>query len=363
MTDKLPTKAQDDNDKLRAGELPEDPTEDTTVVSRGPRILTVRDLLVGAQKRATSKRKAGVITTGSYRIDALTGGIHPGHGWVFAAETNYGKTSWTIALADENLKLGKNVLIVPTEDTEQIYGDRLLARRSGVSATRIRDQKLEPEDHRRIAETVAKAEPLPVYLDGLDIPEDKLCQQIRDSVLEYHVDLVIVDYLQTVPKSRQYQDERVRFRETAQRITHTCKGLKVPVVICSQITPDETGKIPGKYRVRESKDIVNAAEAVLIGFELQADWTDKRDPTRVIPAGTKCVNVDKAKCGTKGIVAMKWDEVTATFLAEYPPSREDDYLDQYADRYDHDWTSAQAAMDDELTAPPPYYERPRAGVD
>jgi len=357
MNDKTTTKAPDDNDRLRAGKLPDDPTDDTRVVSRGPRILTVRDLLVASQKRATSPRRAGVITTGNYRIDALTGGIQPGHGWIFAAETNYGKTSWTVALADENLKLGKRVLMVPTEDTEQIYGDRLLSRRSGVSATRIRDQKLDAVDIQKISDTVQRAEPLPVYLDGLDIPEDKLCEQIKAAVLEYDMDLVIVDYLQTIPKSHQYQDERVRFRETASRITHTCKALKVPVVICSQITPDDTGKIPGKYRVRESKDIVNAAEAVLIGFELQADWTDKRDPSRVIPAGTKCVNVDKAKCGTKGIVAMRWNEVTANFEAEYPPAQGDDYLDQYADRYDHSntWSRAASALDDDLAGPPPHW--------
>jgi replicative DNA helicase len=329
MAEQKKPKAPDDNDRLIAGTLPEDPADGTVVVSRGPRLLTVRHLLTASSKRAQSAQKAGVITTGDWRIDGYTGGIQPGHGWILAAETSWGKSSYALAIADVNLKLGKAALIVSTEDDESIYGDRLLARRSGVSLAHIRDHTLNDDERSKITDVVAKAEPTPVYLDGRDIKEDELCRQIDAMVREYHVDLVIVDYLQSVLASRQYQDERVRFRETAQRITHTCKAIKVPLIICSQITPDDSGKIPGKYRVRESKDVVHAAEAVLIGFELQNDWQNKRDPSQRIEAGTKCINIDKAKCGKKAIVALRWNALTATFEPQRDSSC--NYLDQYRD--------------------------------
>jgi replicative DNA helicase len=359
-TEPLPTKAPDENDRLKAGTLPEDPTEDTVRVARGPRLLTVQQLLIGSQKRATSPKKQGVITTGNWRIDRHTGGIQPGHGWILAAETSWGKTAFALSVADENLKLGKVVLIVATEDDESIYGDRLLARRSGVEASRIRDHKLDAVDHQKIALVVQKGEKTPIYLDARDIPEKELCEQIAAMVREYQVALVIVDYLQTIPASKTYQDERVRFRETAQRITHTCKSSKTPLILCSQITPDETNKMPGKYRVRESKDVVNAAEAVLMGFELQSDWTDPKNPDHHFTAGTKCINIDKAKVGTKGVVALNWNQRTANFDAEYQRDHAHDYLDQYRDPEDAPSISDAAMTDDDFDVPFPN-ERPRDG--
>jgi len=304
--------------------------------------------------------RQGVITTGNWRIDRHTGGIQPGHGWILAAETSWGKTAFAISIADENLKLGKVVLIVATEDDESIYGDRLLARRSGVEASRIRDHKLDDIDRRKISAVVQKGERTPIYLDGRDIPETELCEHIAAMVLEYQVALVIVDYLQTIPASKNYQDERVRFRETAQRITHTCKSSKTPLIICSQITPDESNKMPGKYRVRESKDVVNAAEAVLMGFELQSDWTDPKNPDHHFTAGTKCINIDKAKVGTKGIVALRWNQVTANFEPEYEHDSAHDYLDQYRDPADSPSMEEAAMTDGDFDIPMPN-ERPRAG--
>jgi len=362
----LPTKAPDENDRLKSGTLPDDPTESTIEVAKGPRLLTVKRLLVGSQRRATSKRKVGVITTGNWRIDRHTGGIQPGHAWILAAETSWGKSAFSLSVADENLKLGKVVLVVATEDDESIYGDRLLARRSGVDATKIRDHALDNVDLAKINTVIQKAELTPIYLDGRDVPEDQLCKQIGAIVKEYGVALVIVDYLQTIPASHRYQDERVRFRETAQRLTHTCKALKTPLIICSQITPDESGKMPGKYRVRESKDVVHAAEAVLIGFELQSEWTDPKDQhlpeheRRKIAAGTKCINIDKAKVGTRGVVALNWNQTTASFDAEYRRDGSYDYLDQYRDP-DGAPTIDDAAMTDADFEVPIPDERPRGG--
>ncbi len=354
MTEAKKTRAPDDNDRLIAGTLPEDPAEGTICVSRGPRILTVQQLLVGSHQRANSPKKTGVITTGNWKIDRHTGGIQPGHGWIVAAETSWGKSAFVLALADENLKLGKTVLIISTEDDESIYGDRLLARRAGVELTRIRDHLLDNEDQRRITDVIAKAEKTPIYVDGRDVREDELCKQINLMVPEYQVGLVVVDYLQTVPACQRYQDERVRFRETAQRITHTCKALKVPLIICSQITPDDSDKMPGKYKVRESKDVVNAAEVVVMGFELQRDWVDPKDKNHTIAAGTKCVNIDKVKAGRKGVVALKWDDMRATFEPEYQIDRQHEYLDEFRD----DYPSELGPIDSASSA---WDEVPRAG--
>ncbi len=130
--------SKDLNDKHQANELPADPGLGATpMASEVPRIRTVAELLHGGQARANSKLTRAMCTTGHYRVDDATGGLKPGFVWVFGADTNWGKSSFLIMLADENIKANRRVLIVSAEDDEKLYGDRLLVRRSRVNADRF----------------------------------------------------------------------------------------------------------------------------------------------------------------------------------------------------------------------------------
>jgi replicative DNA helicase len=306
--------AKDDNDLAVAGRLPEDPKDGCSVVVKGPRLLTVQQLLDGSVKRTMSPRDARErCTTGIRKLDNLTGALRRGFVWVLGAETSWAKSSFAIALADDNLQRGKKVLICSAEDRETVYADRLMCRRARVSAARLRDGKLTAEELSRATNTLAKAEPTPVYLDAIGLPEVELCRQIGVCCREYEIDLVIVDYLQSIPASKRYQDQRVRFTETALKIGHTTKSLDVPLLLLSQITPSDREELT-KYSIRESKDVPNAAEVVLLGLEQKEDYVRKDRST--VKAGTKILKVDKAKDGERGKVELNWNSLAACFVPE-----------------------------------------------
>jgi replicative DNA helicase len=109
-------RSPDENELAQTGKLPEDPEDETAVVDDGPRLHTVRSMLRGAYQRATTPRQTRSCTTGNTKLDAITGGMRPAITWVLMADTSFGKTSWTIACADQNLKRGAHVLIVSCED-------------------------------------------------------------------------------------------------------------------------------------------------------------------------------------------------------------------------------------------------------
>src|SRR5688572_30202023 len=115
--------SKDLNDKAVDGELPEDLGENAKLVAAEvPRVLTVLELIQGAQKRSVSKFAGLGCPTGNYELDRVTGGLKPGFVWVFGADTSWGKSSFLIMIADECIRRGKRVLIVSAEDSEQIYG-------------------------------------------------------------------------------------------------------------------------------------------------------------------------------------------------------------------------------------------------
>ena len=312
----------DEADMHKAGTLPVDPRHGTKpVAQRVPRVLTVADLLSGARQRAFSTEATDICTTGHYRLDAITGGLRKGFTWLFGADTSFGKSVWLISVADENIKVGKRVLIVSSEDTEEIYGDRLMVRRAGVNATRFRDRKLTREEAARVVAAEFAAQPVPVFIDARRWCVEDLVPHLKAVIVEQRIDVVAFDYVQEFRSKIRWQDERVKYREIASVLRHVAKDQKIAALLFSQLTMTENTKIPTRANIRECRDIANASEVILIGFE-----PDKpiEVPDRVtIKAGTKCLFIDKVKNGPRGSkLPLEWDADTASFRRVVDPEAE-----------------------------------------
>lgn len=312
-------KALDENDKLKAGLLPVDPESGTvpvnpTPVGGKPRILTVKQLLDASADRALSRASRNSCTTGVNKLDDATGGLRPGHVWVFGADTNWGKSSFLIMLADENMKRRKRVLIVSSEDDESIYGDRLMVRRARVNAKRYRDRKLTDDEMNRVTDVVSKAEPSPVFLDARGKQAEHVAAQVKWAIREHAIDVVCYDYLQEFRSSKRFQDRRNEVSEVAAMLREPIKTMGKTGIIFSQITVSADKKYPDKHSIRESRDVSNAAEVIVLGFT-PVDDIRRADGSTVVEGGKKCALVDKAKDGIKGAVELDWDEECATFNA------------------------------------------------
>lgn len=339
------TGSPDINDRARTGALPTDPKQGArpmnerarNAAARELRVLSVKQVLQASMDRAIDTRPLPRCTTGHWEIDQATGGMRPGHVWVFAAETSWGKSSWLISIADENIRDGKRVLIVSSEDTEELYGDRLMARRARVVASHLRDKTLTPLELERVTRTAAQGEDIPLFVDARGVFLEDALPRIDRIIKSENVDLVAFDYLQEFKTKQRFQDERVRFREIARMQRDVVKDNKRTGIIFSQITEIAGKKYPDKNSIRESRDVANAAEAILIGYEPK-ELIDREGADPILP-GTKCVKIDKAKDGWKKQVPLRWNGECACFELVAPPEPEahemtnddwDDYVNTVA---------------------------------
>lgn len=300
-------------------------TEACASTSKVATVLSVKDLLRTAAADAVAGKAQEFCTSIHWKLDDATGGLRPGHVWVMGAETNWGKSSYVVALADENIKRGKRVLIVSAEDAESLYGNRLMARRARVNFSRLRDRRLRFDETDRVMNVAKEGESLPLYVDARGREIESVCRQIEGLIFEHRIDLVCFDYLQEFRSRERFQDERVKFREIAAQMRNVIKGANITGVILSQITVSETKKTPDKHSIRECRDVSNAAEVVILGFTPEADILDK-DRNVKAPAGVRCIKVDKSKDGYKGNVEMSWDDKSACFNATEKPEEQDDYV-------------------------------------
>lgn len=319
MSDKSP----DEADQLKDGTLSEDPQVGTKLVSAAvPRVHSMREILTASRINAFSREEIRSLTMGHFKLDLITGGFRPPFSWVIAADTSWGKSSMVVAIADENIKNGKTVLICSQEDTEELYGDRFMVRRSGVSAQRYRDRKLTEGEMKLVVAQEAKGEPLPVFMFTKGWKIEDLVPHWMKLIKEESVDLIIFDYLQEFETKRRFQDERVKYKEIAATLRGVGKAARIPSIVLSQLTITEKTGIPTRANIRECRDVANAADGILIGFEPDKDLTNKEGQV-VVEAGTKCVSVDKCKNGERGRkVPMKWNNHSACFDTVKDPELE-----------------------------------------
>lgn len=335
-------KAEDIADLAKRGELPVDVKAVAEPVSPkakqdaedARRLKTVRQILGDAAKRALEKRsEQRIITTGHWRLDRDTGGFRPKQVWVFGADTSWGKSSQLLMVADENIKRGRRVLIVSGEDPSEIYADRLLVRRSGDAKTRINTYRmqhnlLDEDERRRVIEVASRAEDEPVYFEAMGKSVEWVCKRLRRIVPEEGIDLIAFDYLQAFDQEKPQNDRRLQLNYICRTMTDTIKELGTAGIIYSQITPPDEGKgkgggVPGKYSIRDSKDVSNGAEVIAIGFEPAKDMTSK-EGRLLAAAGTKVIHLAKNKPGPgpKGkLYQMNWDGAHGCFdVVEDPMS-------------------------------------------
>jgi len=296
-----------------SGSLPHDPAEGGVVIaSNVPRIRTAVELLQGSQKRLLDRNVKRGCTTGHAELDKATGGLCAGFVWLFGAISSWGKSSMVVMVTDENIRLGKKVLIVTAEDDESLYGDRLMIRRSKVSADRFKEKRLTPDEYKAVAAVAAAGEDTPCFFDARGKSMEWTAARTGELIDEFDIDVVLFDYLQRFDTDKRCSDPRDRINFCWNTMADLIKLKKKTGIVFSQITPSDNKPYPDKYSIRESKDPANGAEVVVLGFTPEIDL--ERGDRVIAEARKKTLYLDKNKNGLADqFYQMDWNNDSACF--------------------------------------------------
>ncbi len=329
----------DESEAHQQGKLPVDPRAGTVrVAAEVPRVLTMRELLnFSAEKALNPDPKRSRLTTGHYKLDNITGGYQSGMVWVLAADSGFGKSSDCIKVTDENIRAGKRCLVVSSEDSEKLYGDRYMCRRTRVDALAYRDGKLSPDDAVKVKLAAAKGELVPTFIYAGGWKLEDLCIHVDKVIKECKIDWVGWDWLGAFRTKRNYQDERIRMREMAAMMRIVIKRNGITGCIYSQVTIDDKTEVPTRQNIRDCRDVAHAADVIVLGFKL-------KKPTDIngeqLKEGTRCLIVDKVKDGPTGFrFPVPWDSRSACFDTVLDPERErfQQVVGNQFDDFGEDW--------------------------
>jgi len=287
------------------------------------RVLSVSDLLRAVAEGMMQQRDVERCRTGLPSLDKHIGGFQHKQVSVFGAGTSWGKSSYSVLVSDLAFEDGKRPLLVSFEDPEELYGRRLAARRANVSPNRLRNGKYGPsnEEWSRVLGVAERAEKTPFFINAVGKTAERVATDIRCVCASEAIDIVLIDYLQAVNCSKRHQDRRNEVTYIARLFTDVIKSSGAAGLMFSQFKrPMKPGEKPTKHSLKESGDLENAAENVLIGF-LDSE-------------GRRIIRTEKAKDGQAfKEYEIGWSDVTCGFTGELAVYDDPEPLDETDQRY------------------------------
>lgn len=232
------------------------------------------------------------------------GGMPTGEVSIIAGESQHGKTSFMLPLAQRAAEQG-NVTVIFSIETQDL---RLLLRMccqwAGVSVYKALHRKLSPWDRENIREAQRYLSALPLYIeDASQLNAIDIASRARRLKAKW----IGVDYLQILqnPPGKRSGTRNDDIAETNRLFKATAKELDAVVILLSQLTKPENKKEgdgpPTLARLRDSGTIAEQAYNVL-GVYREC----KAGPGRV-DMGTTQIHVLKNKDGETSMVELGFE--------------------------------------------------------
>lgn len=260
------------------------------------------------------------IPTGIYDLDKrLGGGIRAGQLYVVAGQTGSGKTAFASQVSDYAVLNDKRVLMFSMElDPIDIF----IRDAERVSQVSRWDLKGHDGDAARLK--LLEAGELNL-LNRFKAGKGKIVfgqpmsvQQIRHAVLTEkmrggRVDMIVVDHAQVALGAggqKKNQPRYLEVKDIAVDLRLLAIQQKIAVLLTAQLNPSEAGVQPSMALLRESKDLANSADVVLLIWHqrliLDESKEDAHTPEDTIQTVKSWIVVEKIRAGMTGKLQVRY---------------------------------------------------------
>lgn len=265
---------------------------------------TVRDAIDGVYENINRNLSAGAaltgFPTGFSAFDKRSGGLQPSDLIVLAAATSAGKTSLAIKMA---MSAGCPVAFYSMEMKKEQVAARMIAMESGIQASDILYSKLGSMALQMVDKGVARIMDLPIYFDdrsGSSI--DSILASIRSMKAKHGIRGAVVDYLQILNVNMGERMNREQYMgDVSRKLKNIAKELDIWVLALSQLNRDKDNPVPSLARLRDSGQIAEAADTVMLIY--RPELYDDRYPAPYHETSTKgTAMIDVAKGRNIGLM-------------------------------------------------------------
>lgn len=276
------------------------------VFEKADGVFTLDDAMNSLNEIMVKNATVGGVTTGTKtgmeRFDEK-GGLQKSDLIIVAGETSQGKTSLALCMTRHAIENGAKVAFYSMEMTKEQLTARLLSAKTNIPANNILySGSLAPSEIRMIDDARGKLPGENLFFDDKSTSNiDSIILSIRMLKMQKDIDGAVVDYLQILNvNSRSTSFSREQAMGDAARIfKNLAKELNIWIIALSQLSRDSNCPEPNLNRLRDSGQIGEAADVVILVYRAEyynraypAPFDNKDDyPTD----GTAMIDVAKGR--------------------------------------------------------------------
>ncbi len=284
----------------------------------GQAFISLKDSLPEAWERLEklheSKGELRGVPTGFHDLDQYLSGLQKSDLIILAARPSMGKTTLALDIARQAaLKHGTPTVIFSLEMSTQQLVDRMLAAESKVNAWNLRTGNLQAENEfAKIRDSLDRLSRAPIFVDDMAgnsiVRMRSVCRRIR---AEHGIGLIIVDYLQLMSTSKNYDSMVNQVTEISRSLKALAKEFDVPVIALSQLSRavESRGGKPRLSDLRDSGSIEQDADIVMF-IHREDKGKDESERTNIAE-----ILIEKHRNGPVGKVDLYFDEKTTSFMS------------------------------------------------
>lgn len=254
------------------------------------------------------------LPTGFKDLDNILSGLQKSDLIILAARPSMGKTTLALDIARMSAILhNKSVGIFSLEMSSQQLVDRMLSAESRVNAWNLRTGRLSADkEFSQLRDSLDKLSKAKIYID--DQPGNSIVRMkaiSRRLKAEKGLDLIVVDYLQLMTTSKNYDSMVNQVTEISRSLKSLAKELDVPVLALSQLSRavESRGGRPRLSDLRDSGSIEQDADVVMF-IHREDRGKDESEKTNIAE-----ILIEKHRNGPTGKIELYFDEKTTTFLS------------------------------------------------
>lgn len=254
------------------------------------------------------------IPTGFKDLDTMLAGLQRSDLVILAARPSVGKTTLALDIARQSaIKHNTSVGIFSLEMSASQLTQRMLAAESQVSAWNLRTGNISSDrEFSVIGEALDRLSKAKIYID------DKAANTIvsmrstaRRWMSEYGLDMIIVDYLQLMASTKDYDSMVNQVTEISRSLKQLARELNVPVLALSQLSRavESRGGRPRLSDLRDSGSIEQDADVVMF-LHREDRFKEQSEKTNIVE-----VLIEKHRNGPTGVVELYFDGGKTTYLS------------------------------------------------
>ena len=257
------------------------------------------------------------ISTGFSSLDNILTGYNKSDLVLIGARPGMGKTAIALNMA-RSISRSRKVLFFSREMSAEQLAQRVLSSESRINSKKLQTGELSDTDWITLTQALSDLSPCELYFDdtaNITVPEMKA--KIR---YQRNVDCVFIDYLGLMSSPKKTENRVQEVSEITRSLKLMAKELRIPVVVCAQLSRGPEAKSGRSSRrpvlsdLRDSGSIEQDADVVMLLY--RENYYDNEAAPVEGAVVTAELNVAKNRHGPTGVVELMWNGECSLFTAK-----------------------------------------------